>query len=233
MKKTLQVSVVLACLMTCASIAGTLARPPERVADGAAAPQYVLDTVVPNRFGDWQALPSGTTRIVNPQTQQMLDKLYSQVLTRTYMNRDGYRIMLSIAYGNDQRGSLQAHKPEVCYPAQGYKLEDLHDTTVQTRFGDIAARQLRTSFGPLQEPVTYWFTMGDTAVRSRLEQRLVEVKYGLTGQIPDGLLFRVSSHDPQAEQAYARQREFVTALLDVLPAQDRTRLSGLAAPRVH
>lgn len=218
--------------MTCASIAGTVARPPERAPD-TTAPRYVLDTVVPTRFGDWQALPTPAASIVNPQTQQLLDKLYSQVLTRTYMNRDGYRIMLSLAYGHDQRGSLQAHKPEVCYPAQGFKLHSTRDTELPTRFGNIAARQLSTSLGPRQEPVTYWFTMGDTAVRSKFEQRLVEVKYGLTGQIPDGLLFRVSSIDPQAEQAYGHHRDFVAALLDVLPAEDRTRLSGLSQPRAQ
>lgn len=49
-------------------------------------------------------------QVVNPQTQELLDKLYSQILTRTYVNAKGYRIMLSLAYGSDQRGALQAHK---------------------------------------------------------------------------------------------------------------------------
>jgi EpsI family protein len=39
-----------------------------------------------------------------------------------YVNASGYRIMLSLAYGSDQRGALQAHKPEVRYPAQGFTL---------------------------------------------------------------------------------------------------------------
>ena len=43
--------------------------------------------------------------------------------------------------------------------------------------------------------MTYWFTVGDTAIKNKLQQRMVEVKLGLTGQIPDGLLFRVSSID--------------------------------------
>jgi EpsI family protein len=223
--KPLQVSAVLACLMACASIAGTAARPSEKPASS--APRYILDKMVPARFGPWQALPSPAATIVNPQTEQLLNKLYSQVLTRTYMNRDGYRVMLSLAYGNDQRGALQAHKPEVCYPAQGFKLHDSQDARLDTPYGSIATRQLSTSLGPRQEPVTYWFTMGDTAVRSKLEQRLVEVRYGLTGQIPDGLLFRVSSIDGQPVQAYGRHRDFVVDLLAALSPEDRTRLSGL------
>jgi len=52
-----------------------------------------------------------------------LDKLYSQILNRVYVNATGYRIMLLLAYGSDQHGSLQADKPEVCYPAQGFALQ--------------------------------------------------------------------------------------------------------------
>jgi hypothetical protein len=39
------------------------------------------------------------------------------------VNAGGSRIMLSFAYGGDQHGSLLAHNPEVCYPAQGFVLK--------------------------------------------------------------------------------------------------------------
>ena len=32
-----------------------------------------------------------------------------------------------MAYGDDQRGGLQAHRPEVCYPAQGFKVTSQAD----------------------------------------------------------------------------------------------------------
>jgi EpsI family protein len=56
-------------------------------------------------------------------TQKLRDELYSQFLNRVYVNATGYRIMLLLAYGSDQHGSLQADKPEVCYPAQGFALQ--------------------------------------------------------------------------------------------------------------
>ena len=71
--------------------------------------------------------------MVNPQTQELLDKLYSEVLTRVYVNASGYRIMRSLAYGFDQRGAMQAHMPEVCYPAQGFILKGMNAGCLQPR----------------------------------------------------------------------------------------------------
>jgi EpsI family protein len=86
---------------------------------------------------------------------------------------------------------------------------------------------LSTSLGQRQEPVTYWFTVGDRVVRNKFEQRLVELRLGLTGQVPDGLLFRVSSIDANPTHAYQVHDAFVKAMLAAVPPVSRTRLSGL------
>jgi len=225
--KPLSVSIVLAALMVSAAIAGIAARPSSRPAG--TAPQIELETMIPRQFGPWRELQAQTIQVVNPQTQKVLDKLYSQTLTRTYVNDVGYRIMLSLAYGDDQRGQLQAHKPEYCYPAQGFTLHNNVEANLVTPFGSIAARQLSTSLRERREPVTYWFTVGDTTVRSRLQFRLLEARMSLTGQVPDGLLFRVSSIDNVPGRAFEAHQKFVSDLLAVVPERDRLRLSGLGA----
>ena len=219
-------SIVLAGLMVATAV-GSIAARPSTKASVPGHHRYVLEDVVPRQFGDWKELPSETAQVVNPQTRELLDKLYSQILVRTYVNSAGYRIMLSIAYGDDQRGDLQAHKPEVCYPAQGFTLNNKADALVSTPYGSIDARRLDTSMGRRKEPVTYWFTMGDRAVKTTWEKRLVEVRLGLTGAVPDGLLFRVSSIDPEASRAYGAHDIFVTDLLNAVSPTDRKRLSGL------
>ncbi|MDB5875653.1 MAG: EpsI family protein, partial [Ramlibacter sp.] len=123
-----------------------------------------------------------------------------------------------------------AHKPEVCYPAQGFALKSNEPTELSTPFGTIAARRLDTSLGARKEPVTYWFTMGDTPIESRFQKRLVELRLNLTGQVPDGLLFRISSIDGSTTRAFQAQDAFVADLLKAVPQKDRTRLSGLGAP---
>lgn len=187
---------------------------------------FKLEQIVPESFGGWR-LQQQPVMAVNPQTQELLDKIYSQILARTYVDQSGYSIMLSISYGADQRGSLEAHKPEVCYPAQGFKLIEQKDEMVDSGFGPIEARRLVTQLENRHEPLTYWFTMGRSNVQSRWDKRLVEIQMALTGQIPDGLLFRVSSIDPDATAAWKHQDRFVQDLLKATTTEARARLAGL------
>ena len=222
-----RIALLIAALMISASVGAVVLRPDTKTADISA---ISLETMIPKQFGDWREEPQRVTQIVNPQTQALLDKLYSQLLSRVYINKEGYRVMLSLAYGSDQRGALQAHKPEVCYPAQGFTLQSTRSSPLATPFGEIPAQRLFTTLGPRQEPVTYWFTVGDKAVQNRLQKRLVDLRYGLTGQIPDGLLFRISSIDENQTRANQMQDQFVNQLLQAIPPADRKRLSGLGDP---
>jgi EpsI family protein len=75
--------------------------------------------------------------------------------------------------------------------------------------------------------VTYWFTVGDKAVQGTTQKRLVDLRYGLTGRIPDGMLFRISSIDSDQTRAYEMQSHFVNQLLQSVSPAERKRLSGL------
>jgi EpsI family protein len=222
-------ALVLAALMCGAAVAGIAARPSAKAADRGNA--IVLETAVPREFGEWTELPDQKAQVVNPQTQELLDKLYSQTLTRTYVNKQGYRIMLSLAYGDDQRGGLQAHRPEVCYPAQGFKLGKVEEGTLPTSFGTIDVRRLTTELGSRSEPVTYWLTVGDQVIRNTFDKRVAQIRLGLTGQIPDGLLFRVSSIDSDTTRAFAMQQKFAADMMAAVPVETRRQLSGLLPSR--
>ena len=222
------VALTLAALMCTASIASIAVRPGQKATDKGKA--ISLEAIVPRGFGDWTELPEQNAQVVNPQTKELLDKLYSQLLSRTYVNKQGYRIMLSMAYGDDQRGGLQAHRPEVCYPAQGFKLGKVEDGVLATSYGKIDVRRLNTTYGARIEPVTYWLTVGDEVIRTPLDKRISQIRLGLTGQIPDGLLFRISSIDGDADRAFATQQKFVADMMAAVPAAARKQLSGLTAP---
>jgi len=139
--------------------------------------------------------------------------------------------MLSIAYGADQRGGLQAHRPEVCYPGQGFNIAKIEDGSLGTSFGDIEVRRLLTSQGARNEPVTYWLTVGDQVVNSRLDKRIAEMRLALTGQIPDGLLFRISSIDADPARAFVAHQKFAADMMASVPVDVRKQLSGLTAPK--
>lgn len=225
--KTSHTALFLAALMCGVSAAGFAVRPSAR-AEGATK-TLSLETMVPKSFGDWIMLPEQASQIVNPQVQEKLDQIYNQILSRTYLHKDGYRIMLSLAYGGDQRGGLQAHRPEVCYPGQGFQLGLMEDGALPTSYGVIDVRRLQTSLGTRKEPVTYWFTVGDRVVNGKMDKRIAEIRLALTGQVPDGMLFRISSIDTDSRRAFERQQEFAAQMMSAVPSKVRKQLSGLTA----
>jgi len=217
---------VLSVAMLASAALATAMQPRIRLSDELGA--LSLEDVVPTAFGDWQIDRRGPAQVVNPQTQEALAKIYSQTLTRVYVDKQGYRIMLSIAYGGDQRDAMQVHYPEVCYPAQGFTVLSNQIGIAGTPLGEIPVRRLETTLGRQRpEPVTYWTTVGERAVRGDSAKKLVEMSYGLRGRIPDGLLFRVSSVDPDTAQAFRAQDRFIQDVVAALPGRYVARFSGL------
>jgi EpsI family protein len=192
-------------------------------------PAVDLETMIPRAFADWQELPVTLTQIINPQQQETLEQIYSQTLSRVYVNPQGYRVMLSIAYGKNQNKALELHSPEVCYPAQGFMLQDRRPAVITILGKPIQATQLETNLGPRFEPVTFWSAIGTSVPSTVLQKRLVEFRYAMTGRIPDGFLVRVSSIDKETPSAYATHTRFADALMQAVTPANRSRLVGDAA----
>jgi EpsI family protein len=121
---------------------------------------------------------------------------------------------------------LRTHEPEACYAGAGFLVHLREVLRLETPFGEIPVRRLLTSKGRRTEPVTYWIKVGDRAVMPS-QSKLVELGYVLTGRVPDGLLFRVSSIDPDRARANRMHEHFINQLLQAVPPSDRRRLSGL------
>lgn len=185
-----------------------------------------LEKMIPKEFGEWKLDPTVVSLLVSPNLQATLDKTYNQILARTYVNHEGRRIMLSLAYGQDQSHSTQIHKPEVCYPAQGFSIISMAKDQVSTSSGNIASMRIVTRQGQRSEPVTYWIRVGDMVVRGAVEQNLARIRYGLKGYIPDGLLFRVSEISQDVSSSFALQDQFVDNLLSALRPTGRHALIG-------
>jgi EpsI family protein len=217
-------NLLLLTLMLAASGMAVALRPTQKIADQ--GPKVDLEAMIPRAFGEWREEKQTSVQIVDPQTKELVDRLYSQTLTRTYVNNNGYRIMLSIAYGNDQSDANQVHKPEICYPAQGFALQGKQTGSLETSNGAIPVTRLLTTLGQRSEPITYWATIGDRAIKPGIHKKFVEMSYGLSGKIPDGMLIRVSSIDPEASKAYQIQNQFATGMLEALAPEHRQQLTG-------
>ena len=209
-----------------ASVGAKALTPSEHLADKLG--QLNLERDVPREFGDWSVEPLKVMSVVNPQQEELLKQLYSQILERIYKHKDGYRIIVSVAYGGDQRETLHAHYPEVCYAAQGFKIRKEQIGQIEFAGRILNVRRLDAALGQTRpEPVTYWLVVGEHAVLGGYKKKLVDLNYTMRGLIPDGLLFRVSSIDPNLELAFERQSAFIQEILAAMRSDARIRLAGL------
>jgi EpsI family protein len=223
MKLTLK-SIALLALMLLSAALGAALRPRISLADE--RPPINLAAMVPTAFGDWREELNLAAQVVNPQQRDLLDKIYSQTLSRTYVNAQGYRIMLSIAYGKNQSDALQLHKPEICYPAQGFVLLATQRGPIDLLGKPVFATKLATSQGQRFEPITYWTVVGDHVVTSGNDKKWTELRYAMHNRIPDGMLVRMSSIDKDTTNAYAIQNQFATAMVAAIAPENRGRFAG-------
>lgn len=189
-----------------------------------------LELAVPSTFSGWRLLDTRGLVEVPAETQGALDSLYTQQLSRTYINAAGQKVMLSVAYGEDQSSDQsQAHRPEICYVAQGFRLDNEADAVLRLPGQTIPARQLVAHLRERHEPITYWMVVGDRIVAPGWQRKQTQFAYALRRQVPDGLLFRVSTLDPDRVRAFAIQQGFIADLLAVLDPVTRAHLVGEAA----
>ena len=193
MKKSLITSIILGILMVSSGVLTMALTPTQRIADQ--QEKINLEVMIPVKFGDWQIDKSIVPLQIDAETQSKLDMIYNQTLARTYVNSQNERIMLSVAYGGDQSDNLAVHKPEVCYYVQGFEIMKIISDELATQYGELPIKRLLAVKGNRNEPITYWVTVGDKAVLPGFDQKLQQLRYGLTGNVPDGMLVRISSID--------------------------------------
>lgn len=189
-------------------------------------PPLVLETAVPASFGSWRIDPRSMVIAPVPDAQAQLDKIYDQVLARTYVNGEGRRIMLSVAYGGAQTDELKAHRQEVCYAAQGFEIRDLHASTIHIAGRAVRVTRMYALNQSRSEPVTYWFTMGNRVVGDALNRLASQLRFALLGEIPDGLLVRISDLSRTPAESYVRHEAFAAEMLAAVGVELHERFVG-------
>jgi EpsI family protein len=216
-------------LMLAVAAASQWMKPTVRLADHRA--KVDLEAMFPRQFGDWHLDANLPATIVSPDLQAQLDKLYNAVLSRTYVDGKGHRVMLSVAYGGDQSDATRAHRPDVCYPAQGFSLLSSRSTRIELSQEFLPVQLLVAKLGPRVEPITFWFTVGDHVAVSAKDQKLAQLRYGLRGIISDGMLVRVSTIDNDSAEAFEVQAGFIKDMYAAFGKDWVSRVFGAAAEK--
>ena len=200
-----------------------LPRPQPMAQERAGTP---LEQLFPDQFGEWRLDP-GAAALIRPAFEQAKRfQMYDQVLERTYLNAAGHRVMLSVAYGRQQSVGLQMHRPEVCYKAGGFNVDDIQTGSLPLPGLSLPVTRLLASMEGRPEPITYWRLLGDEVVADEARFKLRQLSLGAGGAIPDGMLVRVSSIDDDRRAAYKVHEAFVQALAQSLTPAQRTRVLG-------
>jgi len=221
--RSLVQSVLLLVLCAATAILGSLLRP--KVEIGPLGGDRLQD-VVPVSFGDWKVDSTIAPVLPDPGVLRAINAIYSETLARTYVNSKGQRVMLSLAYGRRQDDSMRLHQPEGCYAGQGFAVRRIGEGRLDTPTGGISVMRLFAAQGPRQEPITYWMVVGGHHVISQWQGKLAQLRFGLRGFIPDGLLVRVSSISGDSDEAFALQQRFVKDMLENVPSSVGRVLTG-------
>lgn len=188
-----------------------------------------LESQIPKHFGPWHVEPGGD--LVAPRIPGSLaDRLYSETVTRIYGTAEQSipAIMLLIAYGGTQSDMLQLHRPESCYPALGFAIEQRCFTDLPLDRGvAVPAVALTAATSSRTEDIVYWTRLGEYLPRTAGEQRMDRFRTALRGYIGDGVLVRASViRGSEAPPQFPLLETFLTALVRALPAGRRRVLIG-------
>ena len=217
---------LLFALAACGSAASVHAvRPTRRAAD--VLERVDLEAQIPRSFGGWKVDPAMVPVLPDPSVQEKLDKIYTQLIARTYVDPNGRRVMFTIAYGADQAtDATSVHRPEFCYSTQGFAVKGAGISQIQLDSKTLKVQRLIATMGARSEPITYWITLNNDSILPGLERKLTQIKLGILGTIPDGMLVRVSSVDPSIKDPFEFQEKFLKALEREIEPSMRSRYFG-------
>lgn len=190
-------------------------------------PEKFLDGAVPQVIGGWRYVTA--SGLIVPPEDELSSRLYDQVLTRVYENADGLQLGLLIAYGSAQNASLQLHRPENCYPPQGFTLGPRRAVPLPLGRTAGTASYLEAQRDGTTEQVLYWTRIDQTFTTDNAGDRGALVAANLRGYLPDGVLVRLSTRTADAGAALERLRDFNERMLAGVSGAGRRLLLGAAA----
>ena len=172
-----------------------------------------LEDLIPKSVGPWRYGSADGIVVARPE-DALPTQGYDQLVARTYESPERPKIMLLVAYGSTQGATLQLHRPETCYPGQGFGLSDFSEPDFNFAPGQpVHARRFTASRDQRVERLIYWTRIANSFPRNTAGEYRAILGSVLRGVVPDGILVRVSTITPDIRQADQALEQFTAQLI--------------------
>lgn len=187
--------------------------------------QGELEAAIPKTVGALRFLTS--SGLVLPPKDELSERLYDQVLTRVYAAEGMLPVLALFAYGSVQNLSLELHRPEECYPQQGFTITEPDRLPLRLANRSIPASALTARReGGYVEQVVYWSRIGTRFPASKNEQSWIVAQENFAGRTPDGILIRLSVPTEDRALGVRTAEVFLHDLTGALSAEGRRIVFG-------
>lgn len=176
-----------------------------------------------------RALPAelaGWKAVDIPMEQDVADMLRADAnVQRAYIHPLGYVVYVYVGYYGTARGGTPEHTPEMCYPAQGWQIDEGESVAIGGKPG-FAARELVVEKDGERRLVHFWYrTQDETGIQSTAALRWNHLWARLSAGRGDGALVRLDAPieggdvDAARQKLVAMDRALETALSSVWPTE--------------
>lgn len=207
-------TILMAGMMTLAAVGGQTLKPEAMVSDLYAA--IKLSNDFPDTFGEWKEEKNTIAVITSPDQEAVINQIYQETLSRTYVNKRQEAVMLSVAYSHKQSDQSGVHYPEVCYPAQGFTVSKRRDDSIEIENRVINVSRMTAKAPGRTEQISYFILVGSIPVGGGNKVKLAQMQYSLRGYIADGVLIRVSNISSEPEASWKKHDLFLKEMIPSL-----------------
>lgn len=192
-----------------------------------------LQELIPKWVGPWRYGSAEGVVVARPE-EALPTEGYDQLIARTYEAAGRLNIMLLVAYGSTQGATLQLHRPETCYPAQGFGLSDFSEPNLRFAPGlPVQARRFTATRDERVERMVYWTRIANRFPRNTAGEYRAILGSVLAGVVPDGILVRISTITSDTAAADAAIDHFTAELIrQMLPAGRQILLGDSIAAEI-
>ena len=139
-----------------------------------------------------------------------------EFIIRGYENAGGQKVKLYAGFFSSRKGT-STHNPDVCYPAQGWKIEEKAAVNLKIEGRNYRLAKRVLTKGLNKKVIIFWYQAGNKTYAHKLLHQLVVIKDAVIKNSMKASIVRISvTQDRSLEEALEIEKEFSRVIIPVL-----------------